>query len=182
MPYKFFGNPLSQFFGGLVVLAVVVTAVSVAVGGWPASVIIGPVISGILPIFFVWMTIGEKLWYFRMWAFFNRKYRVVELLDYQGRITHALALKQPNSDKFTAFVHFCTRVGPLVLHENGLVTQPNHTESYIMFWQPYDKQDLMMWLLKGPLIDFHKVQIPPPEYRNAFLYIMATYRQAPKPW
>lgn len=182
MQYKFFGNPLLQFFGSMAAIAVVLTAGAVAIAGLPAGLVGLSVLTVLMPMFLLRMGISDRLWYFRMWTFINKKYRVVELLDYQGKITHNLALRQKNSQKLTTFIYHGTRVGPLVLHENGLVTEPNHKETYIMFWQPYDKQELMMWLLREPLIDFNKINEPPPDHRNVFLYILATYRHAPKPW
>lgn len=182
MQYKFFGNPLLQFFGGFCIITFALTVSAAAIWDLHIGLLILSILTALMPMFILWMGFSDKLWYFRVLTFFNKNYRVVELLDYQGKITHNLALRQKNSQKLTTFIYHGTRVGPLVLHENGLVTEPNHKETYIMFWQPYDKQELMMWLLREPLIDFNKINEPPPDHRNVFLYILATYRHAPKPW
>ena len=50
-----------------------------------------------------------------------------------------------------------------------------------MFWQPNNRQDLMMWLLKDPICDFGKVQ-DTMRGSIAFAYLRDCYQQAPKPW
>ena len=181
MQYKFFGNPFVHFFGTFICGMAVAGAGSAVLWGPEAFILVLSITTTLMPLFMVGMTMSEKLWYFRFRAFFNKNYKVVQLLDYTGNISYALALKQKHSDKLTTFIYHRTRVGPLVLHENGLVTEPDHGETYVMFWQPTNRQDFMMWLLKDPICDFGKVQdTMRGGAREA--YLRECYQQAPKPW
>lgn len=181
MQYKFFGNPLVHFFGTIICGMAVAGAGSAVLWGPEAFILVLSITTTLIPLFMICMTMTEQLWYFRFRAFFNKNYKVVQLLDYTGNLSYALALKQKHSDKLTTFIYHRTRVGPLVLHENGLVTEPDHDETYVMFWQPNNRQDLMMWLLKDPICDFGKVQ-DTMGGSTAFAYLRDCYQQAPKPW
>ena len=160
MQYKFFGNPLVHFFGTIICGTAVVGAGSAVLWGPEAFILVLSITTTLIPLFMVGMVMSEQLWYFRFRAFFNKNYKVVQLLDYTGNLSYALALKQK---------------------QNGLVTEPDHDETYVMFWQPNNRQDLMMWLLKDPICDFGKVQdTMRGGAREA--YLRDCYQQAPKPW
>lgn len=178
--YKFF-KPIREKFFPVVIAASVVLfmTLSVTLGleialiSWWAFVMI----SSLLLLFYI--TFGDKLWYFKIIARLCPQTRIVQLMDFQGTVTYNLALMQDDGRTMTAFVYHHTRVGPLVLHENGLVTGPRHRETHIMFWQPVRKQDLMMWLLQDPVLifeDFAQGELV--TYKS----LQQKYNHAHKPW
>jgi hypothetical protein len=178
--YKFFKPKREKFFPAVMAAGAVLFIIMSATLGWEVALISWwafVMLSALLPLF--WIGVGNKLWYFKIIAGLFPRTRVVQLMDFQGTVTHNLALIQDDGRTMTTFVFHQNRIGPLVLHENGLVTGPCHGETYVMFWQPTRKQDLMMWLLQDPVVIFQDVA---QGEHKTYKSLKQKYHDARKPW
>ena len=178
--YKFFTPKREKFFPVVMAASVVLFIILLVTLGFEIALMswwVFVMLSSMVPLF--WIGVGDKLWYFKIISCLFPLTRVVQLMDFQGNVTHNLALMQDDGRTLTTFVYHQNRIGPLVLHENGLVTGPRHGETYVMFWQPTRKQDLMMWLLQDPVLIFEDFARGD---SRTYKSLQQKYRDARKPW
>lgn len=73
----------------------------------------------------------------------------VALIDYQGQIYFTLASKVEDSDKFTCYIYDTTKIGLMILNEDGTVSDPRHFASYVKNWLYLDDEKRIHMILCG---------------------------------
>jgi len=86
-------------------------------------------------------------WLMLALGFFRRDLRPVVLYHWQGqdKVEYSLAQYDPDTHNWQCPIYWSTNTGCCVLKPNGLVDGSNGS-SYIMYWRPLRKTELMMHL------------------------------------
>ena len=74
--------------------------------------------------------------------------KVVYLLDFQDEVTKSLAWEY-DEETLISYVYADTKTGPILLHQDGKVTDLKLNEFYIHNWLPKDKEKLAIMALSG---------------------------------
>lgn len=84
--------------------------------------------------------------WFRRWLT-NGVY--VYLKDYQGEITITMAWPRDDNTPIRSIIYNRVMVGPLLLHDDGTVTNDDGSDSYVHNWMPVDRNWRTEMILKG---------------------------------
>lgn len=78
-----------------------------------------------------------------------RKGQVVVLIDYADKISYSVAIPIHESDNLLSWFHAATKVGPVILLDDGTVTKTDGSRTFIYNWLPYNPEQRTWKVLQG---------------------------------
>lgn len=110
---------------------------------------------------------GNRRWMIMAIGWFNRSMIPVRLINHLGDSKYSLARRQEDGLLHAAY-YYMTNNGDCILRPDGLVDRAS-TASFVYFWLPLRKDQLVMHVMSNDLPDFSVMRSMDPEERIVFI-------------